>query len=510
MAINYEPKHTHPLMNRATDIAHMVRYWNKVRTLLLGLQAMRDAGEEYLPKFPEETDANYGIRLNLTKLTNVYRDVVEGLATKPFEAEVTILKSDNQQIPTELSDLVENIDGSYTNLTVFSSLAFFNGINDGISWIFVDFPEIPEPLRGRPISKAEAKQYKLTPYWSHVLAINVLEVRTKVIGSECVINYIRILEPSVDGDEDKVRIFERDDNNVVTWKLYYANPSGKNVEDKMVLREEGTLSINVIPLVPFITGRRMGNTWRFLPPMQDAADLQITLYQNESSLEYIKMLAAFPMLAANGMKPQMEADGKKPKKITTGPMQVLYGVPDGSGGHGEWKFIEPQANSMEFLQKNIAQTKQDLRELGRQPLTALSSQLTTVTTSIAAGKGRSAVTAWALNLKDTLENALMISMMFIGIKYEPEVYVFTGFDNVDGTSDDVIELGKARERGDISLKTYWSELQRRKILSPEFKPDEEVKELLNEIPSDRLPPDSPNADGQTVTTGNNTNANTTS
>jgi hypothetical protein len=162
---------------------------------------------------------------------------------------------------------------------------------------------------------------------------------------------------------------------------------------------------------------------------------------------------------------------------------VLYGVPDGAGGAGEWKFIEPTANSMEFLKKSIDSTKQDLRELGRQPLTALSSQLTTVTTSIAAGKAKSAVTAWALGLKDALENALLITMKWMNVQYEPEVNVYTGFDNVMDDGSDLEALGKARERGDLSQETYWAELKRRKVLSPEFKAEDEFKRILNEMPS---------------------------
>lgn len=484
--------YNHALLTRQRDIGMMIPYWWKVHSIIKGLEAMKYGKECFLPKFPNETDDNYTNRLNMAKLTNVFRDVLEGLATKPFESEVTLLKSDNKPIPTTLEEFADNVDGSFNNLTVFSAQTFFDGIADGISWIFIDYPDVPADSK---MSIADAKKKKLAPYWTHVLAKNVLEVRRKVIGNEFVISYIRIYEPSVDHSDDKIRIFERDDNNNVTWELHKINATATSDTNAVFKESSGTLSIGVIPMVPFITGRRDGNTWRFFPPMEDAADLQITLYQNETGLEYIKTLACYPMLAANGLKPPVDADGKA-KKVAVGPMQVLYAPMDGQGNNGEWKFIEPTANSLEFLKKSIDSTKTDLRELGRQPLTALSSQLTTVTTSVAAGKGRSAVTAWALALKDALENSLKISLMYEGEnEYEPEVNVYTGFDNVDGSSDDVVELGKARERGDISRETYWDELRRRKILSPEFNSDEEARRLLAEVPSDGL--DSPVVGGET-------------
>ena len=488
-----------PLLIRAKDIACMVPYWDMVDAIVEGSNAIKAAGITYLPKFPDELQCDYDFRLQMSKFTNIYRDVLEGLATKPFEEEITLIGG--EEIPEFFDEFVEDVDGFGNNISTFSALTFFNGINSALDWIFVDYPNIDKKT---VLSVADAKQNNIKPFWTHVLARNVYEVRTALIGSEKVLSYIRVCEPSIDGVEpNHIRVFERI-GDVVTWTLYKEVKDAKTPEAQVVEVDKGKLSISTIPFVPFVTGRRDGNTFRFFPSMKDAADLQITLYQDESGLQYIKTMAGYPMLAANGMKPAMESDGKTPKKVAIGPMRVLYGVPDANGGHGEWKFIEPNANSMEFLKKDIDKTKQDLRELGRQPLTALSTQLTTVTTSIAAGKARSAVTAWALGLKDSLENALKITAMYIGDKYEAEVNVYTGFDNVKDDGSDLDTLDKARERGDLSQQTFWQELKRRKVLSPEFNSVDEEKRLFDEIPSDGnedLTLTQPNPDGNGATIG---------
>jgi len=465
---------TKDLLTRTADIAAMVPYWDKVTCLVEGLDAVRAATTDFLPKFPEEKQDDYNFRLSYSKYTNVYRDVLEGLATKPFEEEVSLIGGES--IPAEAYDFIEDVDGCGNNLTMFSALTFFNGINYAIDWIFVDYPTVDPSV---VISREQAKKQNLKPFWTHVLAKNILEVRTDNIGSKEVINYIRIFEPAVNKTPDRVRIFNRSDEGIVTWKLFE-----KTKKEEFVLIEEGTLSIDTIPLVPFITGRRDGRSFKFFPPMRDACDLQITLYQEESGLEYIKTMSAYPMLAANGMRPQKGPDGKTIEKVGIGPMRVLYGLPGDSGQNGEWKFIEPNANSMEFLKKDVDKTKQDLRELGRQPLTALSTQLTTVTTAIAAGKARSAVSAWALGLKDCLKNALIITMKYMNLSYKPEVNVYTGFDNVLDDGTDLEALDKARARGDLSLETFLAEFKRRKVLSPEFRFEEESKRILNEIPSE--------------------------
>lgn len=466
------------ILKRSPDIATMVPYWDKVTDILNGQEAVKCAGTAYMPMFPDESTKDYDFRLQISKFTNIYRDVVEGLASKPFQNEITLLGGED--IPQELVDFAENVDGAGNNLTSFAALTFFNGINYALDWIFVDYPSVPNP---EVITVADAKNMNLRPFWVHILAKNVLEIRTEMKGSEQIITYFRHMEPGFGDEPMRVREFIKNENGQIDWRLYVEVLNDKG-EKEFIVEQEGVLSIDFIPMVPFVTGRRDGKSFKFYPPMSDAADLQITLYQNESALEYIKMLTSYPMLATDGTRVPMEADGKTPKKVAVGPNRVLYGVPQDNGIGGSWKYVEPQANSLEFLQKNIDKTKNDLRELGRQPLTALSTQLTTVTTSIAAGKAKSAVTAWCFNLKDALENALLVTMKWMNSDYEPEVNVYTGFDNVLDDGQDLEELGKARERRDISVETYWEELKRRKVLSPEFSVELEKKRLLEDIPVD--------------------------
>lgn len=471
------------MLKRAPDSAAMLDYWDQTDTIVDGAKAMRKAGQAYLPKFVDEQNAEYDFRLTSSKFTNVYRDIVEGLASKPFEEEVSLVTSDTDPIPEKITDFIEDVDGSGNNLTVFASGTFFNGINSAIDWIFVDYPTA-DPTRVRSV--ADAKAAGLRPFWSRVLGRNVLEARTTMIGGKEVLTYMRIFEP---GKPDHVRIFERI-NDVVTWKLYVKSdrpaPNGKTM---FILENEGNISIGVIPLVPFMTGRRDGRTFRLFPAMRDAADLQIELYQQESGLKFVKIMAAYPMLAGNGIRPPVDAAGK-PIKLAVGPGKVLYGAPNANGDHGEWAFVEPSAQTMKFLAEDVKATIEQLRELGRQPLTAQSGNLTVITTAVAAGKARTAVGAWALALKDTLENALVLTCMWLGISdYEPEVNVYTEFDDFADGNSDVEALMSAREKRDLSQETLWTELKRRKVLSPEFDADKERERLMNELPAEGLEDD---------------------
>lgn len=465
------------LLRRAPDMAAMLPYWDKTDTIIEGSDAVISAGETYLPRFKDEGNDDYAERLKFAKFTNIYRDIVESLAAKPFEQEIEFGESDaSSDVPEEMLKFAEDVDGDGNNLTSFASSYFFNGINSSISWLFVDYPT----NTGNVVTIADAKREGIKPYWTQVLARNVLEARTKVVNGKRRLSYIRIHEPAGSGEPERVRIFERNEQGVVTFTVYVRSSN----TDDFIIETDGKLSIDEIPLVPFITGRRDGVSFKTYPAMRDAADLQIKLYQAESGLEWATILTSYPMLAANGMKPDRDSAGN-PKKLAVGPSRVLWGVPDGNGNSGNWAYVEPGAQSLKFQQEKIDATKKDLRELGKQPLTAQSGNLTVITTAVAAGKAKSAVSAWALMLKDALENALRITTKFMGKKeYDPELNVYTDFDDFVDSASDLTALKDAREGGDLSQETYWSELKRRKVLSQDFNAETERERLLNEIPAD--------------------------
>lgn len=477
------PQENDVMLRRSADSAAMLDYWDQTDAIVDGIGALRLAAEKYMPKFSDEEDKDYQVRLKCTKMTNVYRDGVEGLSSKPFEQEVSLVESDddgnNIVIPDAIKEFTENVDGSGNNLTIFSGSTFFNGINSAIDWIFVDHPPANENIRNR----AEEKAAAIRPYWSHVIGRNVLEPRSKVIGGNEVLTYIRLYEP---GSPDHVRVFERDDAGNVTWELFEKTDTWRDVpggRTQFVLIDNGAITIGIIPLVPFITGRRYGRSFKLLPSMRDAADLQIELYQQESALKWNKQLGAYSMLAGNGVKPQMEEGNTgKVKKIAVGPGRVLFAPPDGNGNSGTWTFVQPSAEIMKFLAEDVKETILQLRELARQPLTAQSGNLTVITTAVAAAKGKSAVVAWALMLKNALENAMTITAKFIGASdYDPKIYVYTEFDEFLGGKD-LDTLDADRDRNDISQETLWEEKKRRGVYGPEFTADRERERLLNEIP----------------------------
>ena len=463
---------------KSPDWQAMSGYWEQVTAIVDGKAAVIAAGDRYLPKFPNESDKDYAFRLKTAKFTNIYRDIIEGLAQKPFAHELHLEGEDNSE---RFASLIEDIDGRGNHLHVFAGETFFSGINNSIEWILVDYTA-SEGLR----TVEQERKAGVRPYWVHIPADNVIWIESEIIEGREQLTLVKILE-----EPGRVRTFWRVSSQtakesgmgdgtkaVVMWKV--------EVQDKegiWVVEQQERLTIPVIPMVPFITGRRRGTKWQFNPPMRDAADLQIELYQQETALKHIKTHTCFPMLAGNGVQPDTDASGN-PKAVPVGPMAVLYAPPNQDGNHGTWEWIATDAQTLKFLAEDIKGTVKELRELGRQPLTSQSGNLTVIATAVAAAKGNSAVQAWALGLKDALENALALTAMWLNESVVPSVSIFTDFsvEDMDGKSPEFLQ--KMSDAGDLSAETLRAEFRRRDILGPEFNEDEELERLLKELPGD--------------------------
>ena len=489
----------------SSDYLKMEPFWTMVADILDGAPAMRKLPgnvNPYLPRFPNETTSDYIYRVENAKFTNIYRDIAETLAAKPFSDEVTLQDGASE----DLKKLQEDIDGAGNHLFSFAGQSFFAGINNAVDWIMVDY------VKMQPGSTlADERRVGARPYWVHVPARRVIAVYSARVGAKEILVHVRILESGMtrDGFEEiwtnRVRVYDRapivdlDSGKVVdyapatftVWEQKTEQKNGKSTSTWEVT-DRGPITIGIIPMVPVIMGRRKEGTWQFIPPLQDAAYLQVEHFQQESGLKHISESAAFPMLAGNGVSPPTEPNPRAgeagqpaevPASIDVGPQSVLYAPPAQDGSHGEWKFIEPAGASLTFLAGQVKVTEDQLRELGRQPLTAQTGNITVVTAAFAGDKANSVIEAWALNMKDALENAWKITAMWLGVTAEPEVKMKTKFET--GLSDkDAETLLKMREAGDLSHQTECEEFQRRGILSDEFEFEEEVKRLTEEGPAD--------------------------
>lgn len=475
-------------MAKSRDYRAMESDWTLVSAILGGIETMRKGREAYLPRFAYEDDENYNRRLGNSRFTNIYEDIVSGLASKPFDKETKVV--DVEKAPKPFQDAVEDIDRSGTHLNIFAQDLFFHALNYAVDWIFVDHTVVPQGS-----TLADVRRMGARPYWLRVPATAMLDVRSAMVdGSEQFI-YAKMDETftEIDNKGDEVTVpcvrelirdkLPDDSYGPARFEIWQKRAAATGGAEEWRMTAFGPISIGVIALVPLPIGRRKPGTWQFRPPLRAVAELQVEHYQDETNLKAARVQGCFPMYAGNGITPPLDEQGK-PKKAPIGPSAVLYSPMNDQGQHGEWQVLEIAATSLTFNSNELDKTEAKMREIGRMPLVAGTAGITQVAAAYASKKASSAAQVWAFLLKDALERAFTFTALWLDESYEPEVFVHTDFAIEVGSDKDSETLLGMRKEGILSRRTLWGEMQRRSVLSPEFDAEKEEKLLLQEAPSD--------------------------
>ena len=128
-------------VNEQSDaVVKMALDWTLADALLGGTRTMREAGRTYLPKWPQEDDDSYAIRLAISVLFPVYQRTVQTLSGKPFSKPITL----GEDIPARIIPWLDDIDLQGRNLDAFSADVFQASMGYGLAGILVEFPVRPE------------------------------------------------------------------------------------------------------------------------------------------------------------------------------------------------------------------------------------------------------------------------------------------------------------------------------------------------------------------------------
>lgn len=450
--------------------AAMLPAWQMVNVILAGAAQVRAHGAAYLPQYEAESAAEYKRRLAAAPWRPEFDDALRSLSSKPFGKDVSL----GENTPDAFKAIAEDVDARGHNLTAFAKPLFRGGIAKGMHGILVDYPSIRAGA-----TLADERAVGARPYWVSVPAEDILALYTEFRGSKEIISHVRIRERAVERDGfgereiNRVRVLEPG-----LWQLWEFSEAGWG------LVGEGAMTLPEVPLALFYTGERDGPQ-TVKPPLIDLADMQIELYRKLSRQDEIETYAGSPMLQAQGM-------GETDDEIAVGPKRILAAPPGVEGGKTGWSYVEPSAANLKEVRESVRDVVQDMRRLGMQPSTRESGNITATASSVDAARAHSAVQAWAIGLKDALEQAFVFTAQWLGIEPAVEVAVDTDFIVDPFAQAPLDALDKARARGDITQRTYLAGLRRFGVLEPDADVDQEVEDTAAEgIDTDDLDDTSP-------------------
>ncbi|MGJ0426974.1 DUF4055 domain-containing protein [Methylocystis sp.] len=437
-----------------------------------GLKAMRAKAGAYLPRYAAEDDAEWRRRVACAPWRPEFNDILLTLASKPFSRAVGFADG----APEPILRFADDVDARGNCLHVFARKLFLDALANGVSLILVDYP----PIAARTL--ADEKRLGLRPYWALYAAEHIIACRTERIGGRDRIVHLRLRECVSEPDGrwgeneiEQVRVLEPG-----IWQTWRRKPLKNGVSDDWELFEEGSVepADDGVRAVPLFLGERLGII-RARPPLLDLGHMQVELFRALSRQEEILTYAGSPMLSASGVERPQDAS-----ELLIGPRMCLYAPPGPDGRNGSYSYIQPDARNLKEIREHVGSIIEDMQRLGMAPTIERDGDASATEIAIASAKAHSALQAWALNLKDALEQAFTFTVPWMNQDdrraigaWPIAVDVHTDFSaDVQAAAEANVILSAEKERV-ISKQTARDELARRGMLGPNFDPAEEDRRL---------------------------------
>lgn len=444
--------------------------WPLIADLRAGTDAMRAAGEDWLPKEPRESKPSYEVRLNRSFLYGAYRDAVAAIVAKPFSRAVTTKNKD--KLPEQLQKISMDADRDGSDLTQFGKGVYRGGVNDGLRFIYVDYP-----LTGTGVNLEQQERQDIRPYFVDISAQDLTNYKTKKnetgkreltmitirervtvddgeFGEEQITQYRVVYAPG----HRPARRAANDQGGEEAQGGWEVWRQGEGTSKKFVLYSSGTHTYPGIPLVPYYTEKT--GFMRGEPPMMDLAWLNLMHWQSASDQRNILRFVRFAMLKAVGV-----TEEEKKRGFTLSPKTILYSV----NKDANFGFVEHTGEGVKAGRQDLLDIQALMEVMGLQPLIEKSGNVTATGKAIDEGKKYCRAQEWCRSLEDALREAYRMAGVWVeDEKYElPEdftVDIFTEFSLAAETDRDLDILLKLRQMMEIDSKTLLQEVQRRTVL----------------------------------------------
>jgi hypothetical protein len=445
----------------------MALHWPLIEALLGGSEAMRKKGALYLPMQPREDKLDWEYRLNTATLYPAFERTVEILAGKPFSKQLVI----GENVPARIKPWLDLVD-MQRNLHVFAASLMEDAIGYGLAGILVDYPRA-EGLR----TAADEAAAGVRPYFVHIHAQNILGWRSEVINGKEELTQLRLLEVAEEADGD-FGTYEVDQVRVLypgRWEIWRQTTDRKK---SWQVFDQGTTTLNKIPFVP-VYGKRTG-FMRAKPPLLALAEQNKDHWRESSDQRDSVRFARKRLLVLIGANP----DGE----IVAGANYAMNLPQDADA-----KILQGSAESVEIGRKEIDTIEEQMRQSGAEMLVIRPGNITATQTASEDQGNLCALQRIALDLEDAIDNALQFMAEWVGEKTGGNVTLYKEFGATSMDEAGAEILRKANQFGKLSDETMFLELQRRGIISPDLRFEEEATRIANQPPSFALNTGDPGA-----------------
>ncbi|MBR8182101.1 DUF4055 domain-containing protein [Burkholderia ambifaria] len=437
----------------------MAENYPVIGALLGGTTAMRKAGKEYLPQWPNESDAAYENRLATATLFPAFSRTCEVLTGKPFSKPITM----GDDVPARLVEWCEDVDLQGHNLHAFAAAVCFHALSYGLCGILVDFPTT-DGLR----TQAEETAAGVRPYFVHIHAQNILGWRAQRINGVQTLTQLRFLEiaSEPDGDFGEKEIEQVRVLYPGRWEVWreseQADARGKK---EWILHSNGVTTLKKIPFVP-VYGRRIG-FMQGVPPLVELAHMNIEHWQSKSDQQTILHVARVPILFAKML-------GDSP--ITVGAATAVKA----DDPEADMKFVEHSGQAIKAGYDELLALEDRMRQVGAELLVIKPGNRTVAQTVSDNEAGMCSLQRIIQDEEDALDAALDLMAEWIGETEGGHVDIFSDFGVASLAEASLELLRDMNVDGTFSDESLFAEAQRRGVIAPDRKwEDEKIRIAQN-------------------------------
>jgi len=444
------------------------------RALVAGSGAMRDAGPKFTPQHPGESVADYRSRLDNTILYQGFSQAIDSQVGKVLSKPVQLDGNASEQMKA----WSKNVDGRGRSLMAFAIDTFYDAMIDGVSYILVDMPKLPEGA-----SLADQRMRGGVPYWSNIRADQVLGWRTRVIGSDVVLSQVRIHETVItedgafgDKDQERIRVFTLPETGPVTFEVYVkdaaraasaAGQSGSKQEWFLDPTQAGTTKFERIPIFPIYTN--MTGFFEGEPPLYGLAELNLEHWISSGEQRRALTFLRFAMLYLSGVTGDTG-------KVKIAPSTIIK-LPQG----GQAGYVEHSGSGVSSGFTDIQNIEKRMQDAGMQLRLENAGTVTATASAIDSAESNAALKAVANAFKETMQSVAELTARVGNLGAAGGVEMTIEFDDKPSSAD-FSEVLKLNTMGLLSNRTTLQEAKRRNIVAPNFDINGELERISMEGP----------------------------
>ena len=440
------PLDTKPNVSTKSEVVlAMEADWAIAESLLEGTACMRLKGEAYLPKWPNEDQKSYEMRIRVATLFPAFKRTVETLAARPFSKPVTV----EEGIGKDFELWFKNIDMAGRTIDQFGFDAMRVALGPGLGGILAEHPIKPENV----VTKADETAAGMRPYLLLIDPTQILGWRSETKEGAHRLTMLRIMEcvEEIDGEWltkeiPQVRVLEPG-----KWTTHRKNAKGDWAE-----HETGFTTLMEIPFAPFY-GERIA-FMQGKPPLMELAHLNVKHWQSQSDQDTILHVARVPILVVTGVTETEE----KPFELTIGSSAAVK-LPDDA----KMEYVEHSGAAIDAGKTSLDGLKEEMRQSGAELLVIKPGPTTATEVATDNAVGMCALQRTSLMMQDALNQAIRFMAQYAKQNDGKDEYVklfmdFAAATLAEASASMLIGLSNG---GTLSRETLINELKRRGILA---------------------------------------------